>query len=118
MLAEPLLDALTKTIGRAFAVEASRTTCAWFRLHTPACASADGGHRLTGLFTALVGQATRYGGWDLAGQGLVTLALALADVQPPLGKMTWKVRAMHRLAADILATVRQQCRLYLEITID
>ena len=58
-----------------------------------------------GLFSLVISQSVRYGGWDLIGQGLVDFGLLLLDVQPALGKMNTKTRSLHQLGAAILAKV-------------
>lgn len=96
---DAILDNLKLTISKGFTLEGSREASVWFRTQTP------GMPDVAGLFSLLISQSVRFGGWDLIGQGLVDLSLMMLDTQPPLGKMNSKTRAMHNLGAAILAKV-------------
>ena len=64
---DAILDNLKLTISKGFALEGSREACVWFRTQTP------GMPDIAGLFSLLISQSVRFGGWDLIGQGLVYL---------------------------------------------
>ena len=59
---------------------------------------------LPALFSLVISQSVRFGGWDLIGGGLVDLAFLLLDAQPPLGKMNPRIAALHHLGASILTS--------------
>jgi hypothetical protein len=53
---------------------------------------------LPGLFSLVISQSVRFGGWDLIGGGIVDLAFLLLDTPPQLGgKITPRIAAQHRL---------------------
>ena len=56
----------------------------------------------------LISQSVRFGGWDLIGGGVIDLAFLLLDTQPPLGKVTPRLTALHHLGAAILAAAVQK----------
>ena len=97
-----LLESLKQTISRYLIVEERRHDSAWFRSIVPR--SQD----VANLLTQVISQSSRAGGWDLIGQGLVDLGLALLDTVPPLGHINSRVRGLHHLGSRILLKVVQK----------
>eukprot|EP00092_Neocalanus_flemingeri_P013422 GFUD01014471.1.p1 GENE.GFUD01014471.1~~GFUD01014471.1.p1 ORF type:complete len:1306 (+),score=525.63 GFUD01014471.1:564-3920(+) len=95
---EQLLDSLRLAIVRSIMLEEKRTTSAWLR--TNMTRSPDTGD----LLSQVIGQSCKAGGWDLIGQGLVDLGLALLD-QNTVAKVDKKLRAVHNLGARLLLKV-------------
>jgi len=98
-LCTTLLDCLKTAISKGFSIEESRVASQWFRQNTPPIPD------ISGLFSLVISQSKRYGGWDLIGQGLVDLSILMLDTQPPLGKINNKTRSLYNLASAILAKV-------------
>jgi len=96
---DSVLDSIKLAISKGFSLEEGREKSVWFRTITPKLPD------LTVLFSQVISESVKYGGWDLIGQGLVDIALLLLDTRPPLGKMNTKTRSIHSLGATILCRV-------------
>lgn len=63
------------------------------------------------LFKSLIGQANRFGGWDLIGKGILDLAISLLDLNPPLGgKPDEKTKLAWGLGTDIIIMIIKRSR--------
>ena len=111
-LQAPLLDSLRQAVTRALALEERRRESAWVREVVPGVTD------LPSLLGQVIEESRRSGGWDLVGQGVVDLGLALLDQQPGLGRCTPRLAAAHRLGASLLLQVvrlhRETARLVVE----
>jgi len=93
-----LLDSLRMAITRSIMLEEKRNKNAWLRTNLPK--SPDTGD----LLSQVIGQSCKSGGWDLIGQGLVDLGLALLD-QGSVIKVDSKLKAVHNLGSRLLLKV-------------
>lgn len=111
-LQAPLLDSLRQAVTRALALEERRRESAWLREVVPGTVD------LPSLLGQVIEQSSRSGGWELVGQGVVGLGLALLDQQPGLGRCTPRLAAAHRLGAELLLQMvrrrRETARLVVE----
>lgn len=94
-LGEPLRQAMV----RCLALEERRGESAWLRDVLPRLGD------VSDLLTQIISGTKRGGCWDLVGQGLVDLGLALLDMLPGLGRRSRRLVALHNLGSRLLLKV-------------
>ncbi len=106
-----IIEEMKKVISKTIASSVRARQNIWFAMelkrqeqgHSNSSSSIFDRH-----FKKFVGDTTNHGSWELIGDGLLDLGLALLDANPGLGKADAKIRSMWQLGQDLLREISRQ----------